>query len=676
MLRGEQVAAILADYRMPRMSGIDFLEQAMDLVPHARRALLTAYADTDAAIAAINVVDVDHYLLKPWEPPEEKLYPVVDELLAAWRREGRPAEHKIKILGHPWSADLVRGARLPGPQPGALPLVQRGRARRAPGCWPRPGADPSDTPVVITSDGRPLVRPSLLELANAVGLSTTPAEEFYDLVIVGGGPAGLGAAVYGASEGLRTVIIERAAAGGQAGQSSRIENYLGFPDGVSGDQLTERARRQALRFGAELLTARSGPGLQRPGARPARSCFDDGSAIRPARGRAGHRGLLPPAEAAGADDLVGRGVYYGSAATQAAGCAGEHVIIVGGANSAGQAAVFFSRHAAKVTMAVRGDSLERSMSSYLIDQIAAIDTIEVRLNTRCTSATAPTTWSASPWSTRDGGQQVVDAGHLFVFIGAAPLTDWLPAELVRDRSGFVLTGPDLVAGGRRPDTWDLDRDPYLLESSIPGVFVAGDVRAQSVKRVASAVGEGALAVTLVHRYLAGSEELIMDDDAQRLSPDELRTLFLFESLDDEQARLAQRARLRSSRGPGGGPSTARASRPPASSSCCRAPSRCTARSRAPTSRPPGPTSAASTPARPQAFLADQRATYRHLVRAVTDCEFWVIDAEPFGDQDPGVVPDGHAHAGGPVPGDAGQPGGGRAAGAAAVARPALGRADP
>lgn len=501
VLRGEQVAAILADYRMPQMSGIAFLEQAMDLVPHARRALLTAYADTDAAIAAINVVDVDHYLLKPWEPPEEKLYPVTDELLAAWQRDGHTAERKIKILGHPWSAPsyevrdfLARNLVSYRWYNVAEPDGQRLMAAA--------GATPDDIPVVITSDGDPLIRPGLAELANAVGLSTAPTEEFYDLVIVGGGPAGLGAAVYGASEGLKTVIIERAAAGGQAGQSSRIENYLGFPDGVSGDQLTERARRQAVRLGAELITARNAVGLEVQG--PARRLvFDDGSsvltrAVLLATG-VSYRELV----ADGLADLVGRGVYYGSASTQASACAGDHVIIVGGANSAGQAAVFFARHAARVTLAVRGESLERSMSSYLIEQIAAIDTIDVRTRTRVERCTgADHLECVTLVDLDDGSAQQVDAGHLFVFIGAAPLTGWLPAELSTDDAGFVRTGPDLVVDGERPLGWELDRDPYLLESSIPGVFVAGDVRSQSVKRVASAVGEGALAVTLVHRYLA------------------------------------------------------------------------------------------------------------------------------------------------------------------------------
>ncbi len=500
VLRGEPVATILADYRMPGMNGVDFLEQAMDLVPQARRALLTAYADTSAAIAAINVVDVDHYLLKPWEPPEEKLYPVIDELLDLWQREGKPADHKIKILGHPWSPASyeVRDFLARNLVPYRWYNVDDPDGARL---LAAAGADAGQAPVVITADGNPLIQPSLLDLANAVGLNTMPQGEFYDVVIVGGGPAGLGAAVYAASEGLRAVVVERAAAGGQAGQSSRIENYLGFPDGVAGDQLTDRARRQALRFGAELLTARTVVGLVPKG--PAREViFDDGSSVL------AHAVVLATGvsyrqlDASGADDLVGRGVYYGSASTQASACAGEHVIIVGGANSAGQAAVFFSRHAARVTMAVRGESLERSMSSYLIDQIAAIDNIDVRVQTSVLKCEGQDHLQCVTFVDHHGGQQVVDAGHLFVFIGAAPLTDWLPAEVLRDAAGFVITGPELTTGGKRPRGWDLERDPYLLEASIPGVFVAGDVRSQSVKRVASAVGEGALAVTLVHRYLA------------------------------------------------------------------------------------------------------------------------------------------------------------------------------
>ena len=501
VLRGEQIAAILADYRMPRMNGIDFLEAAMDLVPRARRALFTAYADTDAAIAAINVVDVDHYLLKPWEPPEEKLYPVVDELIAAWQDTAQQSDKKIKILGHPWSAASyeVRDFMARNLVPYRWHNVADPDGRRL---LAAAGAEAAQVPIVITADGRALVQPSLSGLAAAVGLSTQPAIDFYDVVIVGGGPAGLGAAVYAASEGLRAVVVERAAPGGQAGQSSRIENYLGFPDGVSGGQLTERARRQALRFGAELLTARTVTSLAARGSARQVS-FEDGSSVL------AHSIVLASGvsyrqlEAGGAAELVGRGVYYGSGAIQAQACAGEHVLIVGGANSAGQAATFFARHAAKVSMIVRGDSLERSMSSYLIDQIRAIENIEVRLNTSVLTCAGQDHLQCVTLVNRsDGSQEVVDAAHLFVFIGAAPLTDWLPPAVVRDAAGFVVTGPDLVVDGTRPRGWDLDRDPYLLECSIPGVFAAGDVRAQSVKRVASAVGEGALAVTLVHRYLA------------------------------------------------------------------------------------------------------------------------------------------------------------------------------
>src|SRR5215212_4952237 len=500
-LRGDVVAVLLADHRMPVMTGLEFLEEAMDLFPRARRALLTAYADTDAAIEAINVVDLDHYLLKPWDPPEEKLYPVVDSLIELWlASDERPVE-RAQVVGHRWSARSfeVRDFLARNSVPYRWFTSEEPEGRRL---LEAAGADATQIPLVVTPGGDSLLDPSIGELAAEVGLSTTPATDFYDVVIVGGGPAGLGAAVYAASEGLRTVIVERAAPGGQAGQSSRIENYLGFPDGVSGGQLTERARRQALRFGAELLTARTVTSLAARGSARQVS-FEDGSSVL------AHSVVLASGvsyrqlEANGAPELVGRGVYYGSAAIQAQACAGEHVLIVGGANSAGQAATFFARHAAKVSMIVRGDSLERSMSSYLIDQIRAIDNIDVRLNTSVLTCAGQDHLECVTLVNRsDGSQEVVEAAHLFVFIGAAPLTDWLPPEVVRDAAGFVVTGPDLVVDGSRPRGWDLDRDPYLLESSIAGVFAAGDVRAQSVKRVASAVGEGALAVTLVHRYLA------------------------------------------------------------------------------------------------------------------------------------------------------------------------------
>ncbi len=500
LLRGDKVAVILADYRMPGMNGIDFLERAMDLFPSARRALLTAYADTDAAIQAINVVDVDHYLLKPWEPPEEKLYPIIDALIDAWAAAGdRPVE-QTRIIGHRWSAksheirDFLARCGVPYRWYG----IEDEEGRRL---LDASGTTADHIPVVLTPEGDVLISPSISDVASKVGLSTMPSEDFYDLIIIGGGPAGLGAAVYGASEGLRTVLVERAATGGQAGQSSRIENYLGFPDGISGGQLTDRARRQATRFGAELLTARKVIGLESHG--PKRVVkLDDGSQV------AAHAVLLAtgvsyrrlPAE--GADDFLGRGVYYGSAATEAADCKDEQVIIVGGANSAGQAAVFFSQWAANVTMLVRGPNLERSMSQYLIEQIEQIHNIEVRTCTELIAVRGSDHLDrAVIRHTGTGEEEEVWCAHVFAFIGAQPFTDWLPEEVARDGSGFVLTGLELSPEGRAPKGWPLDRAPYHLETSLPGVFVAGDVRAQSVKRVASAVGEGAMAVTLVHRYL-------------------------------------------------------------------------------------------------------------------------------------------------------------------------------
>jgi thioredoxin reductase (NADPH) len=499
-LRGEVVAAMLADYRMPQLNGIEFLEQAMDLFPKARRALLTAYADTDAAIQAINVVDVDHYLLKPWDPPEEKLYPVVDALVETWRATGDTAVVETKVVGHRWSAPSFKArdflARNAVPyryysveEPAGMRLLEAA------------GAGPDDVPVVITPDGVTLSRPSDTEIAGAVGLSTRPAAEFYDLIVVGAGPAGLGAAVYGASEGLRTVLVERQATGGQAGQSSRIENYLGFPDGVSGAQLTDRARRQARKFGAETLSAREVTRLEARGS--ARVVhFGDGTEI------AAHAIVLSTGvayrqlDAPGVAELTGRGVYYGSAVTEAPACAGQDVYVVGGANSAGQAAVFFSRHAKRVVLLIRGESLQSSMSHYLIQQLEAIDNVSVRTHTQVAEVHGDDHLRRLVLrSTLDGRTETVDSGYLFVFIGAAPRTEWLDGVLVRDERGFVCTGPDLIRENQPPPGWPLERDPYYMESSVPGVFVAGDVRSASVKRVASAVGEGAMAVTLVHRYL-------------------------------------------------------------------------------------------------------------------------------------------------------------------------------
>ncbi|MGW0996083.1 FAD-dependent oxidoreductase [Streptomyces sp. NPDC002523] len=502
-LRGDLVAVILADYRMPQMNGIEFLEQALDVYPGARRVLLTAYADTDAAIDAINVVDVDHYLLKPWDPPEEKLYPVLDDLLEAWHHSDYRPVPSTKVVGHRWSARSsdVREFLARNQVPYRWYSVEEPEGQRL---LAAAGQDGQRLPLVVTPDGTALVEPEAPELAARVGLATTPTADFYDLVVIGGGPAGLGAAVYGASEGLRTVLVERSATGGQAGQSSRIENYLGFPDGVSGAQLTERARRQAARFGAEILTAREVTGLEINGAaRVVR--FSDGSAI------AAHSIILATGvqyrqlDAAGCTDLTGCGVFYGSALTEATACQGHDVYIVGGANSAGQAAMYLSRFAKSVTLLVRGPDLSASMSYYLIQQINEAPNISVRSRTVVDAAHGSD--RLEQLTLRDvqtGESERVDAQWMFVFIGAAPLTDWLDDTVLRDKRGFILAGPDLTADGRPPAGWELDRPPYHLETSIPGVFVAGDARAESAKRVASAVGEGAMAVMLVHRYLEQS----------------------------------------------------------------------------------------------------------------------------------------------------------------------------
>lgn len=500
-LRGDPVAVLLADHRMPGMSGIEFLEEAMDLHPAAKRVLLTAYADTEAAIDAINVVDLDHYLLKPWDPPEEKLYPVLDAMLEAWAASDERPVTEIRIVGHRWSARSteVREFLARNQCPYRWYMSDEPEGQRL---LEAAGADGMRLPVVVTADGQALVEPTDSELADRVGLSTTPCADFYDIVVIGGGPAGLGAAVYGASEGLRTVLIERTATGGQAGQSSRIENYLGFPDGLSGGQLADRARRQAAKFGAEIVTTRDVVALEVNGsARTVR--FADGATLDAhtvilATG-VSYRQLPVP----GVDEFTGRGVYYGSAVTEAARCADEDVYIVGGANSAGQAAVYLARTARSVTVVVRARSLDASMSHYLIQQIGRNPRITVRVCSEVIGVEGDD--HLSRITVRDnvtGLAETVDAPWLFLFIGAAPRTDWLADVVVRDDNGYVLSGPDLLLDGRRPPGWNLDRPPHHLETSVPGVFAAGDVRAESAKRVASAVGEGAMAVMLVHRYLA------------------------------------------------------------------------------------------------------------------------------------------------------------------------------
>ena len=498
-LRGETVAVLIADYRMPQMSGIEFLEQAMDLYPAARRVLLTAYADTHAAIDAINVVDLDHYLLKPWDPPEEKFYPVIDGLLDAWRAAPEHPIPHTKVIGHRWSARswqvrdfLARNGLyytwFMSDEPAGERLLNAA------------GADCLRLPVVITDKGDPLIEPSDAELADKLGLTVNPSQEFYDLIVIGGGPAGLAAAVYGASEGLRTVLIERTATGGQAGQSSRIENYLGFPDGVSGGQLAERARRQAEKFGAELITDRTATALEING--PKRTVrFADGGSIDAhsvilATGVA-YRNL----DAEGCNELAGCGVYYGAAVSVATECADEEVYIVGGANSAGQAAMFLSRKAKQVHILVRAPSLDASMSYYLIQQIEATPNITVHTCTEVQSVAGDGHLEKLTLrNNRTGDIDDVTCARMFIFIGAAPRTDWLDGIVARDDHGFILTGPDL----RNVCGWTLERPPHHLETSVPGVFATGDVRSESAKRVAAAVGEGSMAVMLVHRYLAES----------------------------------------------------------------------------------------------------------------------------------------------------------------------------
>jgi thioredoxin reductase (NADPH) len=499
-LRGDQVAVLLADHRMPEMNGLEFLEQAMDLFPAARRVLLTAYADTDVAIDAVNVIDLDHYLLKPWDPPEEKFYPVIDAQLKAWKTSSHKTVAETKVVGHRWSARSSEVREFLARNQVAYRWYgsdepEGGRLLEA------AGADGLNLPLVITTDGKALVAPTDVELAAEVGLSVSPAEQFYDLVVIGGGPAGLSAALYGASEGLRTALVERTATGGQAGQSSRIENYLGFPDGVSGAQLTDRARRQALKFGAEIVMTQNAVGLEVNGA--ARSVrFADGSSVDAhtvilASGVA-YRELDGP----GIGALTGRGVYYGSALTEANACSDQDIYVVGGANSAGQAAMFLSAHARSVTLVVRAGSLVQSMSHYLIEQVEKNDRIRVRTHSEVVEAVGDDHLEQLVLrDTVTGEKETVETGWLFVFIGAAPLTTWLDGVVDRDAHGFVCAGHDLLVDGRAPESWPLDRPPYHLETSVPGVFAAGDVRAESAKRVASAVGEGAMAVMLVHRYL-------------------------------------------------------------------------------------------------------------------------------------------------------------------------------
>jgi thioredoxin reductase (NADPH) len=504
-LRNEPVALFLVDQRMPQMNGVEFLEQALQIFPEAKRVLLTAYADTDAAIRAINSTQLDYYLLKPWNPPEEKLFPVLNDLLDDWFANFRPTFEGIRVIGNRWSPqshdlkDFLARNQIP------YQWLDIELSEEAQKLATFANCDRLSLPLVILSDGNSLIQPSIAQVAEKIGLRTQAKKPFYDLIIVGGGPAGLAAAVYGASEGLKTVMVEREAPGGQAGTSSRIENYLGFPSGLSGADLARRAVTQARRFGVEILSPQEVTGLRVED--PYRFItLSDGSeischALILALGVSWRRLDVP-----GLDRLTGAGVYYGAAQTEAMSCQDEEVYIVGGANSAGQAAMYFSKYARQVTMLVRGESLTKSMSQYLIEQIAETPNITVQPHSSVVEAKGETSLEAISIDVA-GEVKIVPATSLFIFIGAVPRTEWLNGTVECDDRGFIVTGADLHRGNtgasaHRPKGWRLDRDPYLLETNVPGVFAVGDVRHGSVKRVASGVGEGSICVQFVHQYLA------------------------------------------------------------------------------------------------------------------------------------------------------------------------------
>jgi thioredoxin reductase (NADPH) len=500
-LRDRQVGLIASDQRMPGMSGVEFLERARPLAPEAKFVLLTAYADTEVAIKAINDIGLDHYLLKPWDPPEERLYPVVDDLLNDWRQAHPDDRAGIRVVGHRWSErshelkTFLARNHVPYRW---LDLERDEEARRLQAAAE---AATADLPLVLLPDLEPLRAPSTLDLAAALGLRTIAEQPLYDLCIVGAGPAGLAAAVYGASEGLQTVVIEREGPGGQAGQSAAIENYLGFPRGVSGADLAQRAVAQAKRFNAEMVLARDVVGFEARD--PVRAVLLDGEVAIEARTVLVATGVsYRLLDAPGLGALTGRGVYYGASAGDARQCEGEDVYVVGAANSAGQAVLNLARFARRVVMLVRAGSLEASMSSYLVDRIRGTGNVEVRVRTEIVAGRGDGHLEAVTLADGvTGTEEEVPANWLFVFIGASPRTGWLGDGVARDERGFVVTGSDLLAGRYGP-CWSLERPPFVLETSVPGVFAAGDVRLDSMKRVASAVGEGAMAVHLVHRYLA------------------------------------------------------------------------------------------------------------------------------------------------------------------------------
>lgn len=500
-IRGRAIALFLVDQRMPGLTGTALLAETRKLFPEARKVLLTAYADTEAAIASINEIGLDHYLLKPWHPPEEKLYPVLDDLLAAWRAQMRPAFEGIRLAGAQWSRQCYEAKDFLARN--HVPYQWLDVERDAPtrelvlelaGSLTR-------LPVVLFPDGGHLVAPTALELAARVGLATRAGRPFYDLVIVGGGPAGLADAVYGASEGLSTLLVEQSAPGGQAGTSSRIENYLGFPGGVSGDDLAQRATAQARRFGAELLTAQRVEAIRRED--PYRVVrLGDGSEVSCYTVLVATGTAIKRLEAPGIEPLLGAGVYYGAATTEVATYRDQEICIVGGANSAGQGAVFFARSCRRVTMLVRSSGLETSMSQYLIDRIATLPNITVLPRVTVVEAHGTDRLESVAVRQEESGEvTTLPCAALFLFVGGAPHSEIVAGFVERDERGFILTGPDLPRAGARPRGWTLERDPFLFETSVPGVFAAGDVRAGANRRVAAAVGEGSAAIYSIQRYL-------------------------------------------------------------------------------------------------------------------------------------------------------------------------------
>ena len=501
-LRNDPVALFLVDQRMPHMSGVEFLEKALEVYPNAKRALLTAYADTDAAIRAINTVKIDHYLMKPWDPPEERLYGVVDDLLDDWQAGYKPVFEGVRVVSHQWSPAGMEIRDFLGRNFIPYQWLNIETDETAKQLVSTSKTDISCLPLVVFSDGSYMPKPTVANVAAKLNLKTKADLPFYDLIVVGAGPAGLAAAVYGAADGLHTLLIEREAPGGQAGRSSRIENYLGFPVGLSGGDLARRAVAQAKRLGVEILTPQEVSGLRVEG--PSRVVrLADGTEIASRTVLVASGISYRKLEIPGTDKLLGAGVHYYAPMSEAVSYKGGDVYIVGGANSAGQAAMYFSKFARQVTMVVRGEALSTTMSQYLEDQIKATKNITVLTNSNVVAASG--TDHCETLTIRDGKtgtEKSVPATALLIYAGALPHTEWLASVVERDELGYIISGQHLMHDKQRPKGWTADRDPFYLETSMPGIFVAGDVRHRSAKGVTSGVGEGAMSVKLIHEYLA------------------------------------------------------------------------------------------------------------------------------------------------------------------------------